>query len=173
MLCIRAAVHQNCQMFFLSINIYSIQTERLSTEINTFEGCVFSGVWDNQLIPGSLNLLKNRYKWYKDFLSQHWTSEINSSSKWLNYRIFTTTLNLKTCLVNLSYHDRFIMAKIPCRNHSLHIESGCRRDICRNFSICELCTKDIGHYIFNCPRFENIQKNVTDTHLHQLNLKRW
>ena len=111
---------------------------------NKLEGCVFSGVWDNQLIPGSINSFKKKLQQrIKDHFFQHWTSEINLSRKCLNYKMFTTTLNLKTYLVNLSYR---------CRNHNLPIESGCRQNIPRNLRICELSTQDIGdefHYIFN------------------------
>ena len=77
--------------------------------------------------------------------------------------MFTTTLNLKTYLVNLSYRERGIMAKFRCRNHNLPIESGCRQNIPRNLRICELCTQDIGdefHYIFNCSHFEVIRKEL-------------
>ena len=55
------------------------------------------------------------------------------------------------------------MAKYLCRNHNLPIESGCRRGIPRNLRICQLCTKYTGdefHYIFNCPHFEILQKQL-------------
>ena len=112
----------------------------------------FSGVWDNQLIPENINSFKKKLQQrIKDQFFHHWTSEINLSRKCLNYRMFTTTLNLKTYLVNLSYRERGITAKSRCRNHNFPIESGCRQNIPHNLRICELCTQDIGdefHYIF-------------------------
>ena len=69
--------------------------------------------------------------------------------------MFTTTLNLKNILVNLSYRESGILAKFFCKNHNLPIESGCRQGIPRNLRICELFRQDIGdefHYIFNWSR---------------------
>ena len=168
-------------LYQLIFNLYNrniYKSPWLSTVKNTLEGCVFSGVWDNQLIPESIKSFKKKLQQrIKDKFFQHWTSEIKLSIKCLNYRMFTTTQNLKTYLVNLSYRERGIMAKFRCRNHNLPIESGCRQNIPRLWK-CELCTQDIGdefHYIFNCSHFEVIRKelikNVTEPHIHQLNLK--
>ena len=108
---------------------------------NTLEGCGFSGVWDNKFIPESINSFKKKLQQrIKDHFFQHWTSEINLSRKCLNYRMFKTTQNLKTYLVNLFYRERGIMAKFRCRNHNLPIESGCKQNIPHNLRICELCT---------------------------------
>ena len=155
-------------LYQLIFNLYNrniYKSPWLSTVTNTLEGCGFSGVWDNQLIPESINSFKKKLQQkIKDQFFQHWTSEIILSRKCLNHRMFTTTLNLKTYLVNLSYCERGIMAKFRCRNHNLPIESGCRQIIPRNLRICELCTQDIGgdefHYIFNCSHFEVIRKKL-------------
>ena len=154
-------------LYQLIFNLYNRNIYRgpwLSTVKNTLLGCGFSGVWDNQLIPESINSFEKKLQQrIKDQLFQHWTSEINISRKCFNYRMFTATLNLKTYLVNLSYRERGIMAKFRCRNHKLPIELGCRQDIPRNLRICKLCTQDIGdkfHYIFNCSHFEVIRKEL-------------
>ena len=55
------------------------------------------------------------------------------------------------------------MANFQCGNNNMPIESGCRRGVPRNLTICELCTKDIGdkfHYICNCPHFENLRNKL-------------
>ena len=91
---------------------------------------------------------KKAQKRIKDQFFQHWTSEINISSKFLKYRMPTTTLNLKTYSVNLSYHERCIMAKFLCREHNLPIESCCRQGIPRNLRICELWTLVTNFTIF-------------------------
>ena len=109
-------------LYQLIFNLYNrniYKSPWLSIVKNTLEGCSFSGVWDNQIIPESINLFKKKLQQrIKDNFFQHWTSEINISRKCLNYRMFTTTLNLKTYLVNLSYCERGIMSKFRCRNHN-------------------------------------------------------
>ena len=117
----------------------------------------------NSIIPESINSFKKKLKQrIKDNFFQHWTSEIIICRKCSNYRMFATTLNLKTHLVNLSSRERGIKAKFRCRNHNLPIESGCRQGIPRNIRLCELCTKYIGdefHHIFNCPHFEVLRNS--------------
>ena len=96
------------QLIFTLYNRNIDKSAWLSTVKNTLEGCGFSGVWDNQLISESINSFKKKLQQrIKDQFFQHWISEIKLSRKCLNYRMFTTTLNLKTYLVNLSYRDEF------------------------------------------------------------------
>ena len=154
-------------LYQLLLNLYKrdiYKSPWISTVKNILDGCGFSGVWDNQFIPGSLNSFKTRLQQrIRDQFVQHWTSEINDSSKCINYRMFTQSLKLKHYLIHLSYRERCIMAKFRCRNHNLPIESGCRRGIPRNLRICDLCKKDIGdefHYIFNCSHFTNLRNKL-------------
>ena len=128
---------------------------------NVLEGCGFAGAWENQRLPFSTKhfkfILKQRIR---DQFLQKWSSEINISSKCINYRMFETSLHLEDYLLTLSYHQRCTMARFRCRNHNLPIESGCGTNIPLNLRVGELCTAlgDEFHFLFICPRFNEARE---------------
>ena len=73
---------------------------------NVLEGCGFAGAWENQRLPFITNhskgILKQRIG---DQFLQKWSSEINISSKCINYSMFKTSQHLEECLLTLSYHQ--------------------------------------------------------------------
>ena len=72
---------------------------------NVLGGCGFAGASENQRLPFSTNhfkvILKQRIR---DQFLQKCSSEINISSKCINYRMFQTSLHLEEYLLTLSYH---------------------------------------------------------------------
>ena len=96
----------------------------------------------------------------KDQFLQKWSSEISLSGKCIHYRMFKTSLRLKSYLLSLSYSQRQMMATFRCRNHNLPIESGCRTAIPRNLRVCTLCDElgDEFHFVFKCSRFTDQRK---------------
>ena len=128
---------------------------------NVLEGCGFAGSLEHQPLPFSTNHFKVALKQcIREQFLQKWSSEINISSKCINYRMFKTSLHLEDYLLTLSYYQRCTMARFRCRNHNLPIEAGCRTNIPRNLRICELCN-DLGdEFYFICPRFNEARKNT-------------
>ena len=78
-----------------------------------------------QKLPPRLSISGSATGTYQRPISSGMVSEINISSKCINYRMFKTSLHLEDYLLKLSYHQRYTMAKFRCRNHNLPIESGC------------------------------------------------
>ena len=72
---------------------------------NVLGGCGFAGAWENQRLPFSTNNFKVILKQcIRDQFLQKCSSEINISSKCINYRMFKTSLHLEEYLLTLSYH---------------------------------------------------------------------
>ena len=154
-------------LYQLIFNLYNrniYKSPWLSTVKNTLEGCGFSGVWDNQLIPGSINSFKKKLQQrIKDQFFQHWTSEINLSRKCLNYRMFTTTLNLKTYLVSLSYRERGIMLSFAVETTTFQLNQVADKIYPATSEYVTCAHKILAMNfltIFNCSHFEVIRKKL-------------
>lgn len=132
------------------------------------DACGLSYIWQSQYFPGSkyalLNLVETSLK---DQYRQNWNSDIVSSSKCINYRIYKSEFRLENCYINV--HDNLMQPLVDfrlCNNH-LPIEKGRWLGIDRNDRKCNLCTcNEIGdefHYLLRCPYFMNARKMYLPT----------
>ena len=128
------------------------------------KGCGFPGIWESQVIPCSLECFKLKIKQnLKDQFFQKWSSQVDQSSKCLNYRIFKFSLKLEQYLTILPYSQRVWMTRFRCRNYKLPIEAGCRHGVLRENRICTHCNIKVGdefHYLFKCSHFNDTRKRL-------------
>ena len=125
-----------------------------------------SFIWLSQGQNISNDLLKLQVKQsLRDQFIQQWSSDIFTSSKCCNYRIFKCEFGFETYLTKLPIKLREFFTKFRCRNHKLPIEQGIYAGIAKDERLCTLCDlNEMGdefHYLFNCTHFSLVRK----THL--------
>ena len=130
------------------------------------KGCGFPGIWESRVISCSLECFKLKVKQnLKDQFFQKWSSQVDQSSKCLNYIIFKSFLKLEQYLTILPYCQRVWMTRFRCRNHKLPIGAGCRHGVLRENRICTHCNIEVGDefhymYLFKCSHFNDTQKRL-------------
>ena len=123
--------------------------------------CGLCYIWDSQTTH-SVEWLKNTVQTNNtDRFIQQWFSDIEISSKCLNYRIFKNQFGFEPYLIHLPDHLKIALTRFRCRNHKLPIELGIYKDIARCNRLCKYCNVvgDEYHYIFECNQF-NAQRNM-------------
>ena len=131
--------------------------------------CGLPYIWQtmNPMNPSSIK--KAVFEILYNQFHHSWYSDMNNSSKGLNYRIFKTSFCLENYLLSLPYKHLKYFCRFRTCNVKLPIEVGRWLNIPRENRICNLCLKnEIGdeyHYLFNCndsciveSRLSNISK---------------
>ena len=130
--------------------------------------CGLSSVWQENSI--NIPWLKSKvYNILLDQFKQSWYSDMQTSPKGLNYRLFKKPLSFEEYLLNLPANLSKKYCKFRTGNMKLPIETGRWFNIPRENRICKLCnSKDIGdefHYLLKCTdaviqssRIQNLSK---------------
>ena len=110
--------------------------------------------------------LKNKvFAILHDQFKQNWTSDMNNSSKGINYRVFKDIISMEKYLLNLPEKYSKLFCKFRTGNARLPIETGRWKDIPRENRFCNLCNRnEIGdefHYLFDCT--DNFLKQARQT----------
>ena len=113
-----------------------------------------SYVWQNQSFC-NFSWLKNRvFHSLLDQFTQSWRSNVFTSPKGINYRMFKEDLKLENYLLKLPVKKYKLLCRFRCSNFKLPIETGRWVHIPRSERKCNLCdSNDIGdefHYLFKC-----------------------
>ena len=93
---------------------------------------------------------------------QKWNTEIQTSSKSINYRIFKTNFVTEFYITHLQPKFYILLARFRTTNNRLPIERGRWENVERAQRICTLCNYNaIGdefHYLFECEAFKERRK---------------
>ena len=142
----------------LSTCIYALLYKQNSQWVKFVKGildeCGMSYVWQNQSFC-NFSWLKNRvFHSLLDQFTQSWRSNVFTSPKGINYRMFKEDLKLENYLLKLPVKKYKLLCRFRCFNFKLPIETGRWDHIPRSERKCNLCdSDDIGdefHYLFKC-----------------------
>lgn len=93
---------------------------------------------------------------------QKWNSDVYSSSKCINYRIFKTEFALEKYITECQPNVYIPFARIRTTNNRLPIEKGRWENIVRSNRYCTLCNLNLlgdeYHYILECTYFTEKRK---------------
>ena len=142
----------------LSTCIYALLYKQNSQWVkfvkSILDECGMSYVWQNQSFC-NFSWLKNRvFHSLLDQFTQSWRSNVFTSPKGINYRMFKEDLKLENYLLKLPVKKYKLLCRFRCSNFKLPIETGRWGHIPRSERKCKLCnSNDIGdefHYLFKC-----------------------
>ncbi|MEW8548382.1 MAG: reverse transcriptase family protein, partial [Candidatus Thiodiazotropha sp.] len=133
--------------------------------------CGMNYLWRQQfyfLPKNTPNLVKSRLK---DQYFQNWNSQLQLSSKGINYSLFKTDIEFEN-YIHVLYGKLFYnMFKFRSSNHKLPIEKGRWENIDHADRKCNLCQKnDIGdefHYLLVCPFFKRERSQAVDYYFYR------
>ena len=112
--------------------------------------CGLSYIWQSEQPVNATWLKKSIFKTLYDQFIQSWYSEMNNSSKGLNYRIYKTSFGIEKYLLKLPYKYLSYFCKFRTCNTKLPVEIGRWQNLPRKNRTCKLCLRnDIGdefHY---------------------------
>ena len=98
----------------------------------------------------------------KDQYIQNWQSEINSSNKCFNYRMYKDKFAFEDYFDILPPSLSLTLFKYRCCNHKMPIEKGRFFNIPRNERLCRFCNSgqlgDEFHFMFQCVHFSTDRK---------------
>jgi hypothetical protein len=121
---------------------------------NILDECGLSYVWQSQLFTNVSWLKHNVFTALFNQFTQSWISDVSSSSKGINYRIFKENLKLRNYLLKLPCKKYKLLCRFRCCNFKLPVETGRWEHISRSDRKCNLCDlHDIGdefHHLFKC-----------------------
>ena len=135
-----------------------------------FDDTGFSNIWMNQNFPNSDWLTAALKLRLTDQFQQHWLSQIEDSSKALNYRLFKSSLVFENFLNVLEDKDIFTFLKFRTTNHRLPVETGRWNGTEHENRICTKCNNGIGdeyHFIMECKSFLTERKKFIDKIFYQ------
>lgn len=94
---------------------------------------------------------------------QKWYTDVQNSSKCINYRIFKTEFKLEKYIIQIEPKYYIPMARFRTTNNRLPIEKGRWEHIERSQRYCTLCNYNIlgdeFHYLLECDYFKELRKN--------------
>ena len=97
-----------------------------------------------------------------------WNSDVYSSSKCINYRIFKTEFALEKYIIECQPNEYIPFIKIRTTNNRLPIEKGRWENIVRYHRYCTLCNLNLlgdeYHYILECTYFTEKRKLYLPKH---------
>ena len=128
---------------------------------NILYECGLYNIWHNHEFHNHKWLTMSVKQKLSDLFLNEWYSDIEKSSKCINYRLFKHNFCFETYLVKTPSKFLQYMIKFRTRNNKLPVETGSWNNIELNRRVCTLCDRSIGdefHYIFECPCFDNSRK---------------
>lgn len=141
------------KLMFTLYRVFPHKFKWVSYVKSIFDELGLSYIWNDQLYI-SKNTLKLVLKQkLVDQFTQHWFSQIDSSSRGGFYSKFKNEFKLESYLLKLNCSERSFITKLRCSNLKLPIETGRWEGIERERRICHLCRQGIGnefHYLFLC-----------------------
>ena len=125
----------------------------------------FGYMWEADTIENGVHFIHMFKQRIKDCYMQELQSEIENSSKALQYKHFKTTFETAYYLhADLPYMYKKIISNFRCSSHSLMIEKGRHQKIDRSLRFCPLCLKcnayvveDEFHFFLICPTYTQIR----------------
>ena len=125
----------------------------------------FVYMWEADTIENGVHFIHMFKQRIKDCYMQELQSEIENSSKALQYKHFKTTFETAYYLhADLPYMYKKIISNFRCSSHSLMIEKGRHQKIDRSLRFCPLCLKrnayvveDEFHFFLICPTYTQIR----------------
>jgi hypothetical protein len=121
---------------------------------NVLDECGLSYVWQSQSFNNLTWLKYNVFTTLFNQFTQSWRSDVSSSPKGINYRIFTEDLKLENYSLKLPSKKYKLLCRFRCCNFKLPIETGRLQNIPRSERKCNSCDlHDIGdefYYMFKC-----------------------
>ncbi len=132
------------------------------------DDCGMSFIWNAQTVENINWLHANVKQTLIDQFRQFWISDIQNSSKSLNYRIFKNDLKIEHYFKLLDDKNVYTLCRFRTLNHKLPIEAGRWQNIERDDRKCHLCNNselgDEYHYIFTCSFFNNDRKKFINNY---------
>ncbi len=141
---------------------YDVNIEWIKHIYNILNGCGMSFIWNSQTFPNTTWLYNNVKQILIDQFKQNWFSDINTSPKALNYRLFKDKFEFENYINILDDKNITTMCRFRTLNHHLPIEKGRWQNIPREQRKCTLCNSgDIGdefHFLFVCQNLKDDRK---------------
>ena len=129
---------------------------------SVLDKCGLNCMWLQQFRYLPRNIAKIVKTRLSDQYLQHWSSELQVSSKGTHYALFKDNISLERYITILHGENLLNMFKFRTCNHKFPIEKGRWENIELSDRKCELCQKnDIGdnfHYLLICPLFDSQRK---------------
>ena len=140
-------------MYNFSLLNYRTNIPWLKSVKSILDECGLSYVWNNQYFVSATWLYNNVKQILIDQFKQIWHSNLQNSSKALNYRMFKEKLEIG------KYFEKLDVRSIRLCKFRTRTETGMWQNIVRENRKCLLCNSgDIGdefHYIFSCSKFND------------------
>lgn len=141
-------------------NIYSCNWILCIEKILNSVGLTY--VWQENSVNNVDWLCKEVEKRLQSQFVQKWNSDVYSSSKCINYRIFKTEFALEKYITECQPNVYIPFARIRTTNNKLPIEKGRWENIARSNRYCTLCNLNLlgdeYHYILECTYFTEKRK---------------
>lgn len=102
-----------------------------------------------------------------DQFLQKWQSNLNNSTKGMNYSIFKDSVEFEKYFILLPKHLYLNMVRFRTGNHKLPVETGRWNDVDYKDRKCNLCENEsVGdefHYVLECPFFVRERQRLIPT----------